>query len=73
MCVCFFSHMKIIYELYSNISFPFLLPRTCSISSNELGELFQIVGIEATKDELDAMINHIDKDKSGEIDFEGIL
>ena len=42
-----------------------------SISSNELGELFQIVGIEATEDELVAIIRHIDKDDSGEIDFEG--
>lgn len=43
-----------------------------SISSNELGELFEIVGIDATKDELDAMVEHIDQDKSGEIDFDGM-
>ena len=48
-----------------------VLPYYTSISFNELGELFQIIGIEATNDELDAMINHIDADKSGEIDFEG--
>ena len=42
-----------------------------SISSDEIGELLHIVGIEASKDELDAMIKHIDVDNSGEIDFEG--
>lgn len=41
-----------------------------SISSNELDELLQIVGIEATPDELEAMVKQIDVDDSGEIDFE---
>jgi Ca2+-binding EF-hand superfamily protein len=43
-----------------------------SISSDELGELLQIVGIQATQDELDAMIKQIDVDNSGDIDFEGM-
>lgn len=41
-----------------------------SISKAELSELLDTLGIEATPEEVDAMVNEIDADGSGEIDFE---
>jgi len=42
-----------------------------TISTDELGELLEIIGIEASKEELDKMVKQMDADDSGEIDFEG--
>jgi calmodulin len=42
-----------------------------TISNEELSELFSIVGIEASDEDLDEMIRQMDEDNSGEIDFEG--
>jgi|AntRauTorckE5430_2_1112549.scaffolds.fasta_scaffold59289_1 calmodulin len=44
-----------------------------TISNEELSELFSIVGIEASDEDLDEMIRQMDEDNSGEIDFEGEL
>ena len=41
-----------------------------SITGEELGELMDTLGIEASPEEVDAMIREIDADGSGEIDFE---
>lgn len=41
-----------------------------SISKDELGELMDTLGINATQEEIDLMINEIDQDSNGEIDFE---
>ena len=41
-----------------------------SISRDELGELMDTLGIWASKEEIDLMINEIDEDNNGEIDFE---
>ena len=41
-----------------------------SISRDELGELMDTLGIRASKEEIDLMINEIDEDNNGEIDFE---
>ena len=41
-----------------------------SISRDELGELMDTLGIRASKAEIDLMINEIDEDNNGEIDFE---
>lgn len=40
------------------------------ISKDELGELMDTLGIDATPEEIDAMIAEIDQDGSGSIDFE---
>lgn len=42
-----------------------------SISKAELGHLLEIIGIEASNEELDAMIMEVDTDNSGEIEFDG--
>jgi calmodulin len=42
-----------------------------SITKEELGELMDTLGIDATPEEIDLMINEIDQDSNGEIDFEG--
>ena len=42
-----------------------------SISRDELGELMDTLGIRASKEEIDLMINEIDQDNNGEIDFSG--
>eukprot|EP00979_Chaetoceros_neogracilis_P015456 scaffold5936_cov268-Chaetoceros_neogracile.AAC.21 len=44
-----------------------------TISNEELSELFSIVGIEASDEDLDEMIRQMDEDNSGEIDFEADL
>lgn len=41
-----------------------------SISKEELGELMDTLGINASQEEIDLMINEIDTDNNGEIDFE---
>mmetsp|Transcript_3537 Transcript_3537/g.10897 ORF Transcript_3537/g.10897 Transcript_3537/m.10897 type:complete len:197 (-) Transcript_3537:184-774(-) len=41
-----------------------------SISNEELGELMDTLGICATQDEIDLMIQEIDEDSNGEIDFD---
>jgi len=41
-----------------------------SISNQELGELMDTLGINATQDEIDLMIQEIDQDSNGEVDFE---
>jgi calmodulin len=41
-----------------------------SITAAELGELMDTLGIDATPDEIDAMIKEIDQDGNGDIDFE---
>jgi calmodulin len=41
-----------------------------TISTEELGELLEIIGIEATEDDLGKMVEQMDSDNSGEIDFE---
>jgi calmodulin len=41
-----------------------------SISREELGELMDTLGIRASKEEIDLIINEIDEDNNGEIDFE---
>ena len=38
-----------------------------SISNEELGELMDTLGINATQEEIDLMINEIDQDSNGEI------
>jgi len=42
-----------------------------TITKEELGELMDTLGIDATAEEIDLMINEIDQDSNGEIDFEG--
>ena len=42
-----------------------------SISSDELEHLLSIIGIEASNEEVDAMIKEVDTDNSGEIEFNG--
>ena len=44
-----------------------------SITKEELGELMETLGIFTTPEELDLMINEIDQDNNGEIDFDGII
>ncbi|CAK9010991.1 Calmodulin (CaM) [Durusdinium trenchii] len=41
-----------------------------SISNSELGDLMDTLGINATQEEIDLMINEIDQDSNGEIDFD---
>ncbi|GBG27901.1 Calmodulin [Hondaea fermentalgiana] len=41
-----------------------------SISNSELGDLMDTLGINASQEEIDLMINEIDQDSNGEIDFE---
>ena len=41
-----------------------------TITKEELGELMDTLGIDATPEEIDLMINEIDQDSNGEIDFE---
>ncbi|KAG2805467.1 hypothetical protein PC112_g18262 [Phytophthora cactorum] len=41
-----------------------------SITKVELGELMDTLGIDTSPEEIDLMINEIDQDKNGEIDFE---
>ena len=41
-----------------------------SISTEELSELMATLGISASRDEIHAMVNEIDKDGNGEIDFD---
>jgi|TARA_B110000305_G_C19140102_1_gene493068 calmodulin len=40
-----------------------------TITKEELGELMDTLGIDATPEEIDLMINEIDQDSNGEIDF----
>ena len=42
-----------------------------SISEKELGNLLKIIGIEASEEEVAAMIKAVDTDNSGEIEFDG--
>ena len=42
-----------------------------TITKEELGELMDTLGIDATPEEIDLMINEIDQDNNGEIDFSG--
>lgn len=41
-----------------------------TISADELSELMDTLGIKATEEDVEAMIEEIDADKNGEIDFE---
>mmetsp|Transcript_10595 Transcript_10595/g.18696 ORF Transcript_10595/g.18696 Transcript_10595/m.18696 type:complete len:152 (-) Transcript_10595:80-535(-) len=41
-----------------------------TITKEELGELMDTLGIDATPEEIDLMINEIDQDSNGEIDFD---
>jgi len=41
-----------------------------TITKEELGELMDTLGIDATPEEIDLMISEIDSDSNGEIDFE---
>ncbi|CBN74580.1 conserved unknown protein [Ectocarpus siliculosus] len=41
-----------------------------TVTKEELGELMDTLGIEATPEEVDLMIDEIDQDNNGEIDFE---
>jgi calmodulin len=41
-----------------------------SISKEELGQLMETLGIHASPDEIDLMVNEIDKNNDGEIQFE---
>ena len=41
-----------------------------TISTEELGELLELIGVEASKDDLENMIEQMDADNSGEIDFD---
>ena len=41
-----------------------------SITKTELGELMDTLGIDASPEEIDAMISEIDQDGNGDIDFE---
>lgn len=41
-----------------------------TISAEELGELMETLGVHATEDDIEAMIEEIDLDSNGEIDFE---
>ena len=41
-----------------------------SITKDELAELMDTLGIDATPEEIDLMINEIDQDSNGEIDFD---
>ncbi|CAM9355368.1 unnamed protein product, partial [Choristocarpus tenellus] len=41
-----------------------------TITKEELGELMDTLGIDATPEEIDLMIDEIDQDSNGEIDFE---
>ena len=41
-----------------------------SITKHELADLMETLGIEASSDEIDFMINEIDTDGNGDIDFE---
>ena len=41
-----------------------------SISKEELGELMDTLGINASQEEVDLMIEEIDQDNNGEIDFD---
>ena len=42
-----------------------------SISKDELKQLMTTLGLKPTQEELNAMVDEIDTDKSGEIDFDG--
>ncbi|KAF0721077.1 hypothetical protein AaE_010186 [Aphanomyces astaci] len=42
-----------------------------SITKAELGELMDTLGINTSPEEIDLMINEIDQDSNGEIDFDG--
>ncbi|CAM9156043.1 unnamed protein product [Chrysoparadoxa australica] len=41
-----------------------------TITKEELGDLMDTLGIDATPEEIDLMINEIDEDSNGEIDFD---
>lgn len=41
-----------------------------TITKDELGELMDTLGIDATPEEIDLMINEIDQDSNGSIDFD---
>eukprot|EP00640_Fibrocapsa_japonica_P006837 CAMPEP_0113941546 /NCGR_PEP_ID=MMETSP1339-20121228/7439_1 /TAXON_ID=94617 /ORGANISM="Fibrocapsa japonica" /LENGTH=158 /DNA_ID=CAMNT_0000945721 /DNA_START=111 /DNA_END=587 /DNA_ORIENTATION=+ /assembly_acc=CAM_ASM_000762 len=41
-----------------------------TITKEELGELMDTLGIDASPEEIDLMINEIDQDNNGEIDFQ---
>jgi calmodulin len=41
-----------------------------TISTEELEELLEIIGIKASKDDMEVMVEQMDADNSGEIDFE---
>ena len=41
-----------------------------TITKEELGELMDTLGIDASPEEIDLMINEIDQDSNGEIDFD---
>ena len=43
-----------------------------TITKEELAELLETLGIETSSDELGIMINEIDQDNNGEIDFDGM-
>ncbi|RHZ12412.1 hypothetical protein DYB37_001268 [Aphanomyces astaci] len=49
----------------------FNLDRGGSITKAELGELMDTLGINTSPEEIDLMINEIDQDSNGEIDFDG--
>ena len=42
-----------------------------SITREELAEIFETIGIEATGEEIDRMMQEVDIDGSGSIEFEG--
>lgn len=42
-----------------------------TITEAELGELLKIIGIDSSQEEVGLMMRQVDKDHSGEIDFEG--
>jgi len=42
-----------------------------TITKAEIGELLKIIGIDSSHDAVELMMKQVDKDNSGEIDFEG--
>lgn len=44
-----------------------------TISCDELGRLFHILGVDASEDEITSLIDEMDEDKSGEIGFDEFL
>lgn len=45
----------------------------CTISTEELGHVMKSLGQELTKDEIQAMVNEVDEDGNGTVDFNEFL